>query len=391
LIKTLYNKEILEVKSFVSLRWIFPVISVRIEPVASSTIGISEWITVEQEQNEKKKITIRDVARHAGTSYQTVSRVLNGSENVADETRSRIQQAIQELNYRPSVAARALNNNRTNIIAVATPFDSDNLFEDPNLLQVIHGIDREAAKHDYSLLLSTLRSVEDTLSPYRRLLDRQLADGMVVSGETVNEEGIQMVIERGYPVSIVGYNQLGVPCVHADDEGGAFQATEHLLELGHRQIAMISGPRALLAVQARERGFESALRKYGLLFDPHLGAEGDFTLHSGYVGMEQLSAYLADFTAIFAHNDRMAFGAIHWLNERGYSVPANISIVGFDDNPNASLHTPALTTVRTPSMMMGQKAAEVLFSILNGGRHNNESNILETEFIVRSSTRELLR
>lgn len=336
----------------------------------------------------KKKMTIRDVARHAGISYQTVSRVINGSESVAPETRDRILRAIDELNYRPSVAARALNSNRTHVIAIATPFDSDNLFEDPNLLQVIHGIDREVALRDYSLLLSTLRSVDDPLSPYRRLLSRQLADGVIVSGETVEEEGIRRVIEKGYPVVIIGYNQLGVPCVHSDDEWGAFQATEHLLSLGHQQIAVITGPEGL-AVQARLRGFKRALAERGLEPDPSLTAAGDFTIRSGYAAMTRLGTRIDGYSAIFAHNDRMAIGAMHWLSEHGYSVPEDISIVGFDDIPLAALQSPSLTSVRTQSMAMGQRAAELLFALLDGTELETDVITMSTELMVRNSTTRL--
>jgi DNA-binding LacI/PurR family transcriptional regulator len=342
--------------------------------------------SVGQSVSGKRKITIRDVAKHAGISYQTVSRVINDSESVAPETRDRILKAIDELNYRPSVAARALNSNRTNVIAVATPFDSDNLFEDLNLLQIIHGIDREAARHDYSLLLSTQRSVEEPFSPYQRLLNRQLADGMIVSGETVAEEGIHRVIERGYPVVIIGYNQLGVPCVHSDDETGAFKAGGHLLNLGHRKIAVITGPRLLLAVQARERGFARAFNEHGLDGTPSLVAEGDFTIRSGYAAMARLGVHFGEYSALFVHNDRMAIGAMHWLTEHGYTVPHDVSIVGFDDITTAELQSPALTTVRSPSMMLGQKAAEILFAILDGQALNTSTVTLDTELILRDST-----
>jgi LacI family transcriptional regulator len=333
----------------------------------------------------KRKITIRDVAEHAGTSYQTVSRVINGSDNVAAETRIRIEKAIEALNYRPSVAARALNNNRTNVIAVASPFDSDNLFEDPNLLQVLHGIDREAARYDYSVLISTLRSVDDTLSPYRRLLTRQLADGVIVGGETVDEDGIRLVIERGYPVVIVGYNQLGVPCVHADDETGAYEATRYLLSLGHQRIAVISGRRDLLAVKARQRGFDRALQEAGVSGDPTLLAEGDFTIRSGYRAMTELGPRLGEFTALFAFTDRMAIGAMGWLGEHGVSVPDDLSIVGFDDINTAELQNPSLTTVRIHSQMLGQKAAELLFGLLTEGAISDSVIVLPTELIIRES------
>lgn len=334
----------------------------------------------------KKKVTIRDVAREAGTSYQTVSRVINGKENVAQKTREKVLEAIDTLNYRPSVAARALNQNRTNVIAISSPFDSDYLFEDPNLLQVMYGIDKEAAVHDYSLLLSITRPNGDPISAYRRLLSRQLADGMIVSGETVDEEGIRMVIDKGYPVVIIGYNDLGVPCVHADDEEGAYHATRHLLQLGHEKVAIVTGPPHLLAVQARQRGLARALQEENLSIEPQLVVAGDFTTQSGYQATQQIVG--EDFTALFAFTDRMALGAIQCLTEHNLRVPDDISVVGFDDIRAAEVSRPSLTTVRLSFAEQGRFAAHTLFRMLNNQPYD-ESVVIPSELVIRDSTRQI--
>jgi LacI family transcriptional regulator, repressor for deo operon, udp, cdd, tsx, nupC, and nupG len=334
-----------------------------------------------------KKITIRDVAEHAGTSYQTVSRVINNKGEVAPATRARVLQAIEALNYRPSMAARTLAQEqpRTAIIAVAIPFESDFLFGNAHLLQMLHGIDRAATRHDYSILLSTLRSASDPLPAYRRLLKRQMADGVIFESG-MGDEGAKLLVEKGYPVVVSGYTQHDIPCVHADDENGAYVLTQHLLALGHRTIGIITGPADTMSVQARWRGYENAMRDAAL--DPELTpyVEGDFMTDSGYTGAARLWEMCPDITAIFAFNDLMALGAIRWLNERGCRVPGDVSVVGFDDIPTAELQCPPLTTVRLPSMENGQRVAQLLFEMLDEHPVYEKEIILPIQLQVRAST-----
>ncbi|NDJ76633.1 MAG: LacI family transcriptional regulator [Chloroflexi bacterium] len=334
-----------------------------------------------------KRVTIRDVAKRAQTSYQTVSRVINNKGDVAPDTRARVLAAINELNYRPNLAARALaqDSERTAIIAVAIPFDSDFLFSNAHLMQMLHGIDREATLHGYSILLSTLRSADDPLSPYQRLLDRQIVDGVIFESG-MGDEGAQLLVEKGYPVVVMGYTRHDIPCIHADDEGGAYVLTQHLLALGHRRIGLITGPANTMAVQARWRGFETAMRDAA--HDPTgtAFAEGDFATESGYSGAAELFETYPDLTAILAFNDAMALGAVRWLRENDILVPDDVSVAGFDDVPSAEFHSPSLTTVRLSSVESGQRAVQLLLSLLDQRSTNGSKIVMPTHLVVRETT-----
>lgn len=333
-----------------------------------------------------KRITIRDVAKHAGTSYQTVSRVINNKEDVAPATRERVQAAIEALNYRPSMAARVLaqDQERTGIIAVVIPFDSDFLFSNGHLLQILHGIEREASLRDYSVLLSTLRT-NDPLSAYRRLLDRQMVDGIIFESG-MGDDGARHLVDKGYPVVISGYTNHDIPCVHADDETGTYVLTQHLLALGHRHIGIITGPPDTESVQARWYGYRRAMRHAALPHENTPYANGDFMTESGYRGAADLVSAHPELTAILAFNDPMAIGAIRWLTQQGYNVPGDISVVGFDDIPTAELQCPALTTVRLPSIENGQRVAQLLFDLLDQRPVHERELVLPTQLQVRKST-----
>jgi len=326
------------------------------------------------------RITIRQVAEHAGVSYQTVSRVINDKAEVTEETRARVLASIKALNYHPSQAARALSRQRTSVIGVVIPFDPDFLFNDPHMLWILHGIDRELTLHDYSLLLCTSRYSDDPISAYQRLLNERLVDGVIVDG-TYGEAGIRLLVERGYPVVVTGYCGNGIPCVHPDDEGGAYNLAQHLIALGHRRIGVIDGPEP-----SRWRGFERACRDAGLDHDPHLVVHGDHTLRSGYEAVTSLMQQPEPPTAIFAFDDKMAIGAMRWLREHGYAIPTDISVTGFDDMPTADLFDVPLTTVNLCSADLGQRAASLLISLIEGHAPGTAEIVLPTRMVVRQST-----
>lgn len=335
------------------------------------------------------RVTIKDVARHAGISYQTVSRVINNKGDVAPETRARVLASIEALNYRPSLAARLLaqDEDRTFVIAATIPyFDPNFVFGNDHLMQILRGIDLEATFRDYSLLLATSRSPDDPWSAYHRLLNRQMVDGIIFESGR-GDEGALLLAERGYPVVISGYTDSDIPCVHADDENGAYILTQHLLALGHRAIGVITGPENAASVQARWRGYERAMCDAALdpSGTPH--TQGGFTVEGGYQAAAQLFQTSAQVpTALFAFNDAMAIGAIRWLTEYGYRIPGDVSVVGFDDIPTAELQNPALTTIRLPSVEQGRRVAQLLFDIIDGRSLSSTKIVVPTELKVRSST-----
>ncbi len=330
--------------------------------------------------------TIYDVAQYAGVAISTVSKVLSGRHSVSKRTRERVLHAITELNYIPSSAARSLAGDRTNMLGIVIAYDPDHLFSDPMLLKVIHGIDDRATEEDYALILSTPRTIDERMRAFNRLLRGFRPDGVLVEGG-LGDEGVTLLADSGYPCVVIGYNTHTLPCVYPDDYRGAQLMTRHLVELGHKRIGVISGPRSNpLAMQARFRGYIDELKAADLEFDSDLLLYGNFRPESGFEAAAKLMALQAPPTAIFAFNDRMAMGALRWLREQGYKVPEQVSVAGFD-NVADSLHTdPPLTTIHFSATDIGRTAADMLFRLIDSQQLEANEIVLPVEFIGRAST-----
>lgn len=331
-------------------------------------------------------VTIYDVAKQAGVSTATVSKVLSGQPYVSEKTRAKVLAAVALLDYVPNVAARGLAGARTNIIGLVISYNPDYLFSDPHLLEIFRGVAEVATTHNYALLLSTGGPGEDGLSAYQRLLGQRYVDGAIVEG-SIGERGSALLRERGYPLVAVGYSET-LPCVHSADRDGARQVTEHLLALGHRRIGVICGPASdRLNTEARLNGHRDALAAAGLSLDERLLAYGTFLAPSGYTATAQLMTQPEPPSALFAFNDRMAFGSLQWLHEQGIRVPEEVSVAGFDDNPGAEQGDPPLTTVRQLSREQGREAAHLLFDLIQRPDPTARQEVaLPTTLIVRCST-----
>lgn len=338
----------------------------------------------------KKRITIKDVAARAGVSYQTVSRVINNSSDVSESTRQRVQQAIDDLNYRPSLAARSLPGRRSYVIGFIVPYDPDYLITDPNLLAQISGADAEANARGYNLLLSTAGDSKQGLEAYERFVRNHVGDGALVIETASSKAGGELLAKQDYPYVSLG-RDLGNPnayLVSSDNRDGGKQVTRHLLEKGHQRIGIINGPPigAIAGLQDRLEGHQQALTEAGLSFDPTLMVYGDYTRHSGELATRQLLTLPDPPTAIFALNDRMAMGAIRTLQASGLRVPEDIAVVGYDDIPTAADFTPALTTVKGLARKVGQVAAQILFKLIAGETVEEKEVILPTQLIIRGSS-----
>ena len=338
----------------------------------------------------KKRVTIKDVAALANVSYQTVSRVINNSSRVSEETRLRVEAAIARLNYRPSLAARSLPGRLSYVIGFIIPYNADYLIRDPNLLAQISGTDAVAHERGYNLLLSMAGNGRSGLEAYQRFMQNHVADGALVVETISSNQGNPLLARDNYPFVMLGYNlgNSAVYSVHSDDYGGVKAATIHLLEQGHKRIGIINGPaqEGVAALTLRLSGHKAALREAGLEVDPNLVTRGDFTRASGEAATHTLMALPNPPTAIFAFNDRMAMGAIHALNKIGRSVPHEVAVVGFDDIPAAADFHPPLTTVKQHSKEIGQKAAELLFRLIDGETVKEREITLATTLIVRQSS-----
>jgi DNA-binding LacI/PurR family transcriptional regulator len=329
--------------------------------------------------------TIDEIAKLANVSPATVSKVLNNRSYVSAETRARVEQVIAETGFVPNQRARGLSKRRSYILGLLIPYTPDQLFADPHLLEIMRGIEAEANLRDYNLLLSTARGAADAVNACVRLLRSDVIDGAVVVETLDLQPFAEALAHQKSPWVVIGYtNAESIREVHADDYGGAFKATHHLLELGHRRIGAISSVPRPFALEERLRGIRDAMAEFGLRLDEELITLGDFSIESGERAGRQLLEQAAPPSAIFALNDRMALGVIRAAQSLGLSVPTDLSVTGFDDIPLSTLVTPSLTTVRQPGFALGAAAAGALFALLDN-MSPLPSTVIPTEFIIRGT------
>ncbi len=330
---------------------------------------------------------IYDVARLAKVSTATVSKVLSNTPYVSTPTKERVLEAVKQLEYAPSLAARGLSGNRTYVIGLVIPYDPDYLFSDPFLLQVIRGVEGAANDSDYNVLISMAKQ-SDQRSAYTRLLRTGYVDGAITVETFEGDVGRGALEERGLARVSIGYRDGIKPpnSVHADDYEGGYEAVKYLLDLGHRRIGVISGPANMGAMIERRRGVTAALAEYGLSLNRHTVTYGDFTLESGYEGGTKLLEADPRPTAIFAMNDRMAVGVMRRARELGLTIPTDLSLIGFDDVPLTVAVEPALTTIRQPSVEIGRVATQKLFEMISNEIKQFEPITLPIELIARGST-----
>jgi LacI family transcriptional regulator len=335
---------------------------------------------------DSRRVTIDRVARAAGVSAQTVSRVLNDRPDVAPATRARIKEIMRELGYQPSAIARSLASQRTRTLGLITADFSDFFFT-----QVIVGAEEESRQLGYLFMLgSTARNPEDE-PEYIRLFSEQHVAGFLfarASSEPDSREFIDLN-QSGVPIVIVpnDYHISGgqLSVVDVDNVMGGRLAARYLLGGGHRQIAMIKGPSGWISVHDRSEGFRLELEANGLPVNGRLVSEGNWSYSSGYQALRQLLSGGAPFSALFAHNDQMAIGAMRALREAGKRIPNDVSIVGYDDIPAAEYADPPLTTIRQPMREVGAVAARLLIRQIEQDSQTEEVVLLQPELVRRST------
>jgi LacI family transcriptional regulator len=328
--------------------------------------------------------TIREVAGAAGVSIATVSRVINGRPDVAPATRDRVLGAVRELGFSGNRSARSLVGGRTFLVGVTLP-----LVEAEYFSRIVAGAVDELYDHDVQVVLGpTLHLRDRAATLLARFAGGATDGGLLILPEESNEE-LRALQRAGYPFVVIDPLEPvdeGIPSVSATNALGGRAATEHLLSLGHRRIGAITGVPDWLASVERLNGYRSALAAAGAVADPALVVESDWAVEGG----EAAAALLLDLpdppTAVFAFNDNMAIGALRAARARALSVPADFSVVGFDDSELATAATPALTTVRQPLAEMGRMAVTLLLRLLENRRGERMSIELQTRLIVRDST-----
>lgn len=331
------------------------------------------------------KLTIRQIAKLAGVSRSTVSRVLNDHPSVSPEKREQVLHVINETNFHPDPVARSLSSRRSHIIGLVIPLAIRSLFEDPFFPRLIQGVSQGCNAHDYTLSLFLFHSQEEEEKLYRRISCKQWLDGVIVTATRAGTPLIPRLLESQVPFVIQGrHEDSKVNYVDVDNMTGATAAVTHLLRLGYQRIGTIAGPADNTAAQDRKRGYLAALRDRGRLIDDTLIVNGDFTQSGGYEAMQRLLLHKPD--AVFVASDAMATGALRAIRTAGLAVPDDIALVGFDDLPQSTMIDPPLTTVRQPIQRVGTLAVKTLIDILqNGPDLPPRRLILPTELVIRDS------
>lgn len=337
-------------------------------------------------------VTSEQVARLAGVSRATVSRALNGSAHVSEETRERIQAAIAALGYEPDVVARSLVRQRSHVLAISLFPEDDNERFLAHLgqtsqylyLDILKNIEREARSVGYDLLVPS-RPLGHSPKHYIQSLQTRRVAGVIMLHAT--EERIQALIDSDLPTVFVDRIAQGkrATYVKSDNMDGARQATEHLLSLGHRRVAILTGKTDNIVGMERLQGFQQALTQAGITPDPGLVCHSGWNIAEAYEAAKALLAERRDFTAIVAASDMIAMGGLRALTEQGLRVPEDISLVGFDDVELSQYTYPPLTTMRQDCTAMGQGAVQRLMCLLEETEDAAPLNI-PTRLVIRQST-----
>jgi LacI family repressor for deo operon, udp, cdd, tsx, nupC, and nupG len=326
-------------------------------------------------------VKMSDVAKLANVSTATVSRVLRNPETVKENTRKKVLNVIEQLNYQPNILARHFRRNETNTILVMVPNILNTVFTG-----IIEGIESEAARNGYRVLLgNTNKSVENEYGLIDLLKQKQ-TDGMILFSARMDPKTLVNLSEE-YPIVLTTayIDGLKVPTVSIDNISSSRNAVEHLIKLGHTRIAHISGPLEFNGSRDRYKGYQQALLQNDLKIDSMLVQEGDFTLESGYNLMLKFIAMEHPPTAVFTANDEMAMGVVKAAKDYGLKVPEDLAVVGFDNISFSAIFEPALTTVAQPLFKMGQVSMQLLLQQIQGVQVSKIQHILESELIIRDS------
>jgi DNA-binding LacI/PurR family transcriptional regulator len=327
----------------------------------------------------KRLPVMADVARLAAVSHQTVSRVLHDNPNVSGDTRERVLAAIKQLNYRPNSMARALVTGRTKTLGVIS---SDTTYYGP--ASTLFGIERAAHDAGYAVIVSSLRSVNRglVLEAVQRLRDQGVDGVAVIAPLRAGADALRHLRSDIPVVALEAGQNASIPIATVDQRAGAAAATRHLLSLGHKTVWHLAGPADWQEAEERIIGWKSALEAAGALVPPPL--RGDWSPRSGYEAGAQLLT-TPNLTALFVSNDQMALGVLRRFHEAGREVPRDVSLVGFDDIPEAAYFTPPLTTVRQDFAELGKRCLELLLARIEGAEQSVRL-VVPPELVVREST-----
>ncbi|MHB1443495.1 MAG: LacI family DNA-binding transcriptional regulator [Candidatus Humimicrobiaceae bacterium] len=329
------------------------------------------------------KPTMKDVAKRAGVSMMTVSRVVNKNSSISEKIRKNVLNAIKELNYKPNKLARSLVTKKSEFITVVVPDISNPFFS-----EMVKGIEEIARTKGYNILLGGTDGRKEIENEYINSAVNRMSDGIILIAPRIEDKMIYELNDY-LPLVVIDrpLDRSDVLQISIDDFKGAILAMEYLIDLNHKNIGFLSGTTDILAGLQREQGYINALEKQKKPIDFKLILNGDWSFKSGRNAFKNFYNNDPRPTAIFAANDLMAFGLIQGAKEMNVKIPEDLSVVGFDDIAMSALINPSLTTVKQPISEMGRKAVELLLNKLRKGPYINIH--LECKLIIRESTRKI--
>ncbi|WP_090797452.1 LacI family DNA-binding transcriptional regulator [Paenibacillus sp. GP183] len=335
-------------------------------------------------------VTIKDIAKQAGVSVTTVSRALNGYDDVNEETRKKIEAIAHNTGYSPNMAARSLISKKTKTLGLLLSNVTRSSSKDNIAFEVLCGMNDRSGELNYDLVLFSTTPQKQRTKSYKSLCQERGVDGVIIMGIRLDDPYLNEIVISPIPCVLIDIPIKGknVGYVTSDNVNGAFKATKHLLDAGHRQIGVINGhSQADVSIQ-RLKGYHEALNSCGIPFNESLVRDGSFSENDAKEATYQLLSQHPDVTALFCASDLMALGAMQAVRGLGLQLPQDVSIVGFDNINVSAYCSPALTTINQNPYEMGYQAAQMLIDLLEG-RNVNHNLVLSTELIVRESVRPL--
>lgn len=332
------------------------------------------------------ELTLDQIALMAGVSKATISRVLNKSPHVAEATRQRVQEIIDQTGFLPNRAAQVLATQRTNVLGLVIPRHVESFTSDPYFPHLVQGVTQFCNQNGYSLNLLLLHSKNDEQLFFSCVLQRGILDGVIVQSTGLTSSLTQNLEDWAIPYVFVGRPNIPqeVSYVDVDNFNGAYQAVLHLIDQGYKRIGTVTGDMNTTPGIDRLAGYKQALESRGITFEEKLVARGNFTESSAYDVALELIDENPD--ALFVASDTMAVGALRALQDVGLRVPEDMALMGYDDLPPATLSTPQLSTVQQPIREMGIRAVEMLLEIMKDGSEPKRRIIFTPKVVVRDST-----
>ena len=330
-----------------------------------------------------RKVTMKDIAGALGVSINTVSKALGNKPDISQGTKDLVYKAARELGYEYEIVPRSWHSHRTNVVGLII---SDN--SNPFFAKVVKSVEGTLHNNGYALILcNTDEDYAREKSIIALLVERKI-DGIILTPTQSNDEDIAFLLSKKTPFVLLGrhFSSYKVPCILADDRGGAYEAINHLARLGHRRILFINAPSYISSASERLEGYRAAFKDNGIEVDESLIRSCDPKMENAYNEMKGIMLEELDFSAVFTFSDQMMLGVVRVFHEKGIRVPQDCSLVGFDDIDFASIMTPPLTTIVQDTHRLGSECASMLLKMINGQEIAETTKVIPTKAIIRGST-----